>query len=1052
MAVDNQTQQQHLTATIWQVNPQDLNYQYLHAISTKVRKAIQQQQQTISGLRADTQYSLDIVLHGLHQGIIEFSQQDDNFRRIAEPLISGQVDWNDLESLSLELKKTFDQYGELLVQLATQSLQDTVAQAQESVQSNTLTRDRLEEMQRAMQQVASRNPSVTRNLPSTSEQIRIVQAYWQRYYQTYARFEQILATSNIDIDLNNPKNKTQLELMVDHAMRFNTIHLEQFSHQDLFQYLSKYPEFAELLQHRQIIEALQQQRNEIIQDTSLVKTAQQLQLLETASVTQDDLQHVFYKTYTDIPGLTPTQARAASIEAAAYYTTAEEAAFMTPEALFAHVGNKYHNQFTTYYQQHVIKNISQAQQSIRQSGPNLTKDAEGYVRKTASNHPDLHIIESMYHHHTVPIDRLMNQNGTWITGSQLLQQINTQLDKHSQRQITGKELTTILLFGGDSTEIQRVSTKPGTAAHLRQLQLTEAFSLVQQYTPQRLQQVISHQKKLLQSIPKVVATRKILANGVVRQDILKISSYPTRAVGSIALWNLSVRKIKTFENGKYVIETVKEGNLFHVMRKSGVYSGTHSYLFTKAAMLNVQGASVQMGWITAREGLTKVFGARVGGRLASISTRLIGEKAVGSIMSAAGSAATRLLSWSATTIPFLGQAVAVYMATDLAVDVLIKRIPVVGKPIHKAWKAINWGVLGGVVGGVIGFASGGPVGAVFGAVIGGGLGLAAKHWKRILFGLGIGLTFGAAAIGGVTSTVLSFFTFGGVGSIIGGVATGGSPLGFIGGFFGGGIAGPKIASFIDGGGIGNTLSNIGNSAGNAFNSIFSSGSSATSMVPLVVGGTIVGSMAVTMFTMTTIMSAFSLPPYDSMNRVLSPTTPLDQLEPGMPECWPTTGSVTAGVDTVTTGDEGPYFHTNSIDIGTARGTDIYATHDGQVTTVQWSNNGFGNMVEIKGTYFDDQGKEINFITRYAHLDDINVRQGQGISKGIKIGTVNSTGNSSGHHLHYQLEGYQGSSVDFNIVDTILLSDCMTQDQANRVRNACIGSENCNTPVTKTVQP
>lgn len=57
-------------------------------------------------------------------------------------------------------------------------------------------------------------------------------------------------------------------------------------------------------------------------------------------------------------------------------------------------------------------------------------------------------------------------------------------------------------------------------------------------------------------------------------------------------------------------------------------------------------------------------------------------------------------------------------------------------------------------------------------------------------------------------------------------------------------------------------------------------------------------------------------------------------------------------------------------------------------------SGFGNVVEI------DHGHE--FRTRYAHLRDIQVSVGQRVEVGQRIGSMGSTGRSTGTHLHYEI--------------------------------------------------
>jgi len=92
---------------------------------------------------------------------------------------------------------------------------------------------------------------------------------------------------------------------------------------------------------------------------------------------------------------------------------------------------------------------------------------------------------------------------------------------------------------------------------------------------------------------------------------------------------------------------------------------------------------------------------------------------------------------------------------------------------------------------------------------------------------------------------------------------------------------------------------------------------------------------------------------------------------------------------------------DGIDMAVPAGTPIYATADGRVEMAQWYG-GYGNFVEI------DHGGQME--TRYGHMQNYNVREGQTVKKGDLIGWVGSTGRSTGPHLHYEVR-IAGEAVD-----------------------------------------
>jgi murein DD-endopeptidase MepM/ murein hydrolase activator NlpD len=88
----------------------------------------------------------------------------------------------------------------------------------------------------------------------------------------------------------------------------------------------------------------------------------------------------------------------------------------------------------------------------------------------------------------------------------------------------------------------------------------------------------------------------------------------------------------------------------------------------------------------------------------------------------------------------------------------------------------------------------------------------------------------------------------------------------------------------------------------------------------------------------------------------------------------------------------PTFH-GGIDIAVAPGTPVLASGDGTVSEVS-SGGGFGKHVSIK--HADGS------TSMYGHLSGQNARVGQRVRQGQVIGTVGSTGRSTGPHLDYRI--------------------------------------------------
>lgn len=122
--------------------------------------------------------------------------------------------------------------------------------------------------------------------------------------------------------------------------------------------------------------------------------------------------------------------------------------------------------------------------------------------------------------------------------------------------------------------------------------------------------------------------------------------------------------------------------------------------------------------------------------------------------------------------------------------------------------------------------------------------------------------------------------------------------------------------------------------------------------------------------------------------------------------------------------KGMHLHPGA-DFAVARGTEVVAAAPGKVVNISRSSiqAGYGNYIEI------DHGNEI--VTLYAHLDEINVRWGQQISKGDKIGTVGTSGGSIAPHLHFEISR-AGSQVD---PAWYLLQGVSSTDFANLIKDS-----------------
>lgn len=91
--------------------------------------------------------------------------------------------------------------------------------------------------------------------------------------------------------------------------------------------------------------------------------------------------------------------------------------------------------------------------------------------------------------------------------------------------------------------------------------------------------------------------------------------------------------------------------------------------------------------------------------------------------------------------------------------------------------------------------------------------------------------------------------------------------------------------------------------------------------------------------------------------------------------------------------EGMARHHRGVDVKCKSGTPVLAAADGLVTSAQESGEG-GLMIRI--------GHETELSTVYAHLAKIEVKKGQFVRAGERIGLSGATGLVTGPHLHFEI--------------------------------------------------
>jgi murein DD-endopeptidase MepM/ murein hydrolase activator NlpD len=101
---------------------------------------------------------------------------------------------------------------------------------------------------------------------------------------------------------------------------------------------------------------------------------------------------------------------------------------------------------------------------------------------------------------------------------------------------------------------------------------------------------------------------------------------------------------------------------------------------------------------------------------------------------------------------------------------------------------------------------------------------------------------------------------------------------------------------------------------------------------------------------------------------------------------------------------------SGIDLAAPTGTEVKAPNNGKVTLAMNDLLSTGNTLVI------DHG--MGLFTSYYHLDTITVKVGDVVEKGSIVGTVGTTGFSTGPHLHYAVSIYNSYVNTYQILNGI----------------------------------
>ena len=101
------------------------------------------------------------------------------------------------------------------------------------------------------------------------------------------------------------------------------------------------------------------------------------------------------------------------------------------------------------------------------------------------------------------------------------------------------------------------------------------------------------------------------------------------------------------------------------------------------------------------------------------------------------------------------------------------------------------------------------------------------------------------------------------------------------------------------------------------------------------------------------------------------------------------------------GPRGARFHAG-VDLVAPAGTPVVAAESGRVTWAGYRPGGFGLLLTI--------AHRRGVRTMYAHLSRVDVRVGERVEAGSRVGRVGATGEANGPHLHFEVR-WRGATVE-----------------------------------------